>query len=348
MQGQLATPKLKWKPYAMVALVAIIIGSTLYFLNKDKENTSIAKNETINTTSNTVPLENTNAPSNTTPKLKEDNATTQPTINGATKTPNVLTTKNEPLKRPTALANSTINKQANFYIDLTKEPEVFTIDPTKENMVNCKQGSTLTIPANSVIDSDGKNIVDPISITVQEYYRYDGEATTNNASAAMIKYELYKGEERVAVLPSQAVIIKMSNGLQNFKVLNNEDVLSDKAIQQMTWVSNEKFYADTRKKIDYKITLDNKFNANTFMSEIAFPKEKVIMAGNIENNSIIFSNVPIGETAYFMSIGKINNKYFSCSKKLVTGNTNITVLDFVEISETLYKKQLDELGKLGQ
>jgi hypothetical protein len=244
-----------------------------------------------------------------------------------------------------------INNEAKFYIDLSKEPEVFPIDPVKENTITCKQGTQLIIPANILTDAGGNTVKEIVSVSIQEYYRYDSNQKQKGiANAGMIKYEFFKGTEKLRVTETGAVAIIMKPVVagNRIKIIRSEDYIPESTMKTLSWVSREKFTSDKREKLDYQITLDPHFDANSFMSAIAFPDDKVIMAGDLYNNSIIFRNVPLGETAFFISVGKIENKYFHASKKLVTGKATISELDFVEISEALYKKQIDELGKLGQ
>lgn len=344
-------PKIKsWKSFAITALLLAIITTTIVLINKD------TKQENIVQTTLPKPTEEKNAKSTSQPlnKTIQQTPLSTPKSNVIKKSlPAPAQHKTtDPIVNKENTSSTTIQKEAKFYIDLTKEPEIFTINPTKQNAITCKQGTIITIPANIVTKLDGTKVTEEVSVIVQEYYRYDDEGVSiDKVNAGMLKYEVYSGNEKLMIQNSKSVDIKLKSVLgihTALKIISSEDVMPETKLKELNWVSAENFTADKREKIDYRITLDKKYDASRFMSEIAFPKQNVIMAGDIVNNTIIFHNVPIGETVYFMSIGKINDKYFSCSKKLITGNTNITELDFVEISETLYKKQIEELGKLGQ
>ncbi len=350
LQSTTKPKKLLWKPVAIIFSLLLLLSATYFIVNKNN-NKEIAKlnNEAI------INVENSETKNNQVQKnkiaqiiIEKKPALQKPAIEGKRE---IIIENKMDLPKLIHTNASIINKEANFYIDLTKEPEITTIDPTKENTITCKQGTIITIPANNIVSQDGNLINEPVTIITQEYYRYDNNGDNNKkANAGMVKYELYKSEEKLQVVDEKMIIIKMQSvsGKNTFKLFSNNDAIPEKKLLEMNWVSTEKFTADKRLKIDYKITLDKKFDASTFMSQIAFVKENVIMAGDIENNSLLFKNVPIGETVYFMSIGKVDNKFFNCSKKLVTGNTKITEVDFIEISEQLYKKQIEDLGKLGK
>jgi hypothetical protein len=241
----------------------------------------------------------------------------------------------------TKAENSTKQLQPNFYIDLSKAPETFTIDPTKDNTLTGKQGTTILIPSNTV-----KATNNTITVAIQEYYDYQ----QNTANAGMLKYTFYDGETQLTVSNENNVQVYLKNltNTKQLKVMRSSDAMPDAIFKKMQWATNEKFVTVPTAKTNVKVQLPKAYNANTFMSQLAFVNHNTIIAGDIVNNSIEFKNVPIGETVFFTSIGKINDKYFSCSKKIITSNNTNDELNFVEISEELYKKQLDELGKLGQ
>jgi hypothetical protein len=355
MQKQLVvtpTTNRNWKPFAIATILIALSTALFLFINTKKESSSIAQKE--NTSKQQIPLSNNEAASTESKAMVEDKTITTIPIYPKLSIPitekQVIDPANRSLTTP-VIATAIIQKKAQFYIDLSKEPEIFELDPSTENTITCKQGTKLTIPANSIVDVHGNTPTEKISFIVQEYYRYDGKIEDNGnkaATAGMLKYEVYKDGEKLNVVTGKTVVITMHNGLQNLKVIASEDALSEKQLQQLNWISNERFYTDKRTKIDYKITLDAKYDANTFMSQIAFPKYNALLPGNIENNSLIFTNIPVGENIYFISLGKIGDKYFSCSKKLISGNTSIKEMDFVEISEALYKQQIDMYGKLGK
>jgi hypothetical protein len=339
-----------WKPILIASSLLILLSSTYFIINKSSNKEILKSSKKDNVVINKPEVKNSAIVENKQEQVAMEKQTEEKKVVVDNKKEHTIENKKDLTQALTSNTNI-INKEANFYIDLTKEPEINTIDPTKENTITCKQGTTIKIPANSVINELGTIVTEPITIITQEYYRYDNEKeNSKKANAGMVKYELYKGEERLQAIDERKIIIKMQsvNGSNTLKYISNNDAIPEKKLLEMNWVSAEKFTADKRPKIEYKITLDKKFDASTFMSQIAFVKENVIMAGDIENNSLLFKNVPIGETVYFMSIGKVDHKYFNCSKKLVTGNTKITEVDFIEISEQMYKKQIDDLGKLGK
>jgi cytoskeletal protein RodZ len=346
LQLQLNQPikkRTKYKFLGIAALIAILLCVGFYF----------AKNtNTINYNNTTAKKESSSVENNTSTDLpKTINDTT--TLINSTKIPTNKIVKTEPITNEKAvkkIAPQIINKEAQFYIDLSKEPEIFSINPTITNSLTCKQGSIITIPANSIVGKNEYAIKENVTVIVQEYYRYEEQNNNQKVlpTAGMLKYEIFQEEQKLKIASGKTVDIKMKNGLQHFKIVASDDALTPQEITEYNWISNEKFYTDSRSKIDYKITLNENFDAKTFMSQIAFPKYNALLPGNIENNSLLFTNVPVGETIYFISLGKVGKKYFSCSKKLVSGTTNIKAMDFLEISESIYHQQLEMYSKLGK
>ncbi len=47
---------------------------------------------------------------------------------------------------------------------------VFTIDPTKENTLSTPNGSHFTIPANALVDADGKLITEQVTVEFDQYH----------------------------------------------------------------------------------------------------------------------------------------------------------------------------------
>ena len=47
---------------------------------------------------------------------------------------------------------------------------VFTIDPTKENTLSTPNGSHFTIPANALVDKDGKLITEQVTVEFDQYH----------------------------------------------------------------------------------------------------------------------------------------------------------------------------------
>ncbi len=76
-------------------------------------------------------------------------------------------------------------------------------------------------------------------------------------------------------------------------------------ISQLGWINCDRFYADNRKKINYKVDLGD--SANNYYTMIVFDKINSMMTGYVDGDQVAFQNIPIGEPVKVISIG-INKK----------------------------------------
>lgn len=110
--------------------------------------------------------------------------------------------------------------------------QIFEIDPKKENTIETKEGSVITIPAHSFTDKNGQLIVTPIEIKIREFYdkeevfisgipmHYDSAGTKYSLeTAGMIEIRgTYNGEELNKTDKSFEVQLKTNNTDENFNL----------------------------------------------------------------------------------------------------------------------------------
>ncbi len=355
LQPPAVKPAIMPKLIAAFVVIAAIIAGIYYWQQNTKTSKEVAT---------TAPVANIPAePVTTVVKPKDITVVITPTPVLPAKKESI-TEKKVTLPTPPSVKVKPITKKTitpNFYIQLSKAPQIFTIDPTKDNTLTCKEGTIIKIPAHILVNTNGQPIAAEVSFIVQEYYRYDDlaaaglEQLSENkkgkiATAGMVKFDAFLGDEKLSIASGKSLQIKMKPELgKNIPATTivADEGLSEKSINELGWISSEQFITDNREKIDLVIELDQKFNASTFMSQIAFTNIKAIMPGNIEKNKLIFQNVPLGEDIYFISLGKIKEKYFSCVKKFTTSKQPITNIDFVETTAEQFKKQLEVLNQLN-
>ncbi len=331
-QQKIVAKKMLQKKIKITVFAIGIVGfiTTMFLIIGNTTNKNI--NEQIAVTSNPINNKNNNTIIETPNQKQLQSEVTKPII---AKT--ILPKEIKPITE-----NHITPLATNFYIDLSKAPEIFTIDPNNSNEIICKAGTKITIPAHTVIG----NTSNTVTVVVQEYYQYE----KTKATSAMLKYSFYEDDKLLGSNEQNEVSINLLTDIVNgkaLKLLHNSDIMPEATLKKMQWVTNEKFTVINSLKTDFKINLPAAYNAKTFMSQLSFVNHNAIIAGDIINNSIVFRKVPVGEIVYFTSLGNVNDKYFSCSKKLITGNSTTTELDFIEISKELYNKQIDELGQLG-
>ncbi len=313
-------------------VAAVVIGVSIVFWPSAKNSTVVQANSQA-LTNETVPKA---------VKISADKAI-KPSSIISTKAP-TASQENKPATSTTVIPAPqaiTLNKQTNFYVDLSKEPEVFTVKPNESAEFTTKAGATIKIPAAALSNTD-QNAA--LTLTVQEYYDKKG-------NAAMVKYHFYQNEKLVKTINEKQITVTLPNTIGNGTEVvfyNQDDNIKDELMEQIQFVSTEKFMTNSNSKINYKITLPAEYNAATFTSILAFAKDKVAIPGDVVGNSISFKNIPKGEEVYFISIGKANSRYFICNKKLLTTSNEITDLHFLEISELYYSKKLSEIATLNE
>jgi hypothetical protein len=76
-------------------------------------------------------------------------------------------------------------------------------------------------------------------------------------------------------------------------------------LSQLGWINCDRFYADSRKKIQYKVDLGD--SATNYYTMLVFDNLNSMMTGFISGNEVSFQNIPVGEPVKVISIG-INKK----------------------------------------
>jgi hypothetical protein len=321
---QLFLKKKKFQKLALVLFLALSALFTFIFINNKKTNTSqiAVVNEIKNQSADANILSIENKPTD-----KPNEA-----IIGSKNTSSNSTVNNES-------KNNIVLDNTSFYIDLSKEPEIFSLNNSEKNIITTKGGATIQIQTNALKTNE---IAQNITMTVQEYYKKE-------SNTGMIKYHFYKNDTLLNLETNNAITVQFPNTANQKQIIfyNQADNISDAILQKMQWASTEKFLTDNSNKVNYKITMPKQYNAQTFLSVLAFVNQKVLVAGDVDKNSIVFKNIPIGEPVYFISIGRAANSYFICNKKLITSNTEIKSLNFLETSQDFYTRKYEELSALS-
>lgn len=76
-------------------------------------------------------------------------------------------------------------------------------------------------------------------------------------------------------------------------------------LSELGWINCDRFYADSRKKINYTVDLGD--TPANYYTTIVFDRINSMMPGNIDGERVVFSNIPLGEPVKIISIG-INQK----------------------------------------
>lgn len=266
---------------------------------------------------------------------------------------------------PAPVAATTLAKHKQEYIVLPQEPQVFHIMADKDTAVLCKHGTTIKIPANSLADANGNTVGGEVTMIVQEYYRYEdiiaagldrnAEMKKKSITAGMVKFDAYRDEQKLDLRPGRSIEIRMRKDLINVKPgqVQQADANTETAnqmpglnIHNLGWISYERFYNDARPVTDIRIQVPRNVDANRLISQLAFVSVEGVMPGYIENNQVVFYNIPVGEKAWFISLGKTGKKFLSCVEQLEIKGNDVVTPTFRETSPEQFKRQLEMLTAL--
>lgn len=347
----------KWLPWAALLAIVAVTGSILL----------LSRGTNSNSAENAKPVaqQTTAQPVNNSPAPQKNNAEQPPA------TPAVVETAPTPQKQPVAKNTGTETTTApapvkkREYIELPQEPQVFHILADKDTLINCKHGTTIKIPAHSLADANGQTVTGEITMIVQEYYRYEdiiaaglnrnAEMKKKSITAGMVKFDAYRDEQKLDVQPGRSIEISMRKDLINVPRKeagdapnNNKHVenVQDLNIHNLGWISYERFYKDTRPVTDLRIQVPKNIDVNKLISQLAFISVQGVMPGYIENNQVVFYNIPVGEKAWFISLGNTGSKFLSCVEEIEIKNGDMVTPVYKETSPEQFKKQLELLTSL--
>lgn len=341
-------------PIIIGSLIVTLTGALLFFSQRGKNKETaeavqpIAKTEVVNP----VPL----------PGNKTSSA-------GKTISTGAASVATAPLPKPvTENIQPAAVKPAtpkNDYIELPQEPQVFHIVAGKDTSVLCKHGTTIKIPANSLADAGGNIVEGEVTMIVQEYYRYEdiiaaglnrnAEMKKKSITAGMVKFDAYRDDQKLVLLPGRSIEIRMRKDLINIKpgqtTKNSEagetgNMMQDLNIHNLGWISYERFYNDARPVTDIRIQIPKNMDANRLISQLAFISVEGVMPGYIEKNQVVFYNIPVGEKAWFISLGTAGKKFLSCVEQLEVKGNDVVIPTYRETSPEQFKRQLEVLTAL--
>lgn len=352
-------------PIIIWSFAILLTGTILFFTLRGKNKAEaehnvqpLAKNEVVNT----VPVSSSNESNNSNQPETKTKTTAVPFTATA---PKKVTEKNIEPAPVAATVPAPARKRE--YIELPQEPQVFHIIAGKDTSVLCKHGTTIKIPANSLADSDGNTVEGEVTMIVQEYYRYEdiiaaglnrnAEMKKKSITAGMVKFDAYRDEQKLDVKPGRSIEIRMRKDLINIKPgqlpatnagveTGDANRMQDLNIQNLGWISYERFYNDTRPVTDIRIQIPKNVDVNKLISQLAFISVEGVMPGYIEKNQVVFYNIPIGEKAWFISLGTTGKKFLSCVEQVEVKGNDVVTPTFRETSPEQFKRQLEMLTAL--
>ena len=113
-------------------------------------------------------------------------------------------------------------------------------------------------------------------------------------------------------------------------------------LSELGWINCDRFYADNRKKINYKVDLGD--TATNYYTMLVFENMRSMMTGYIDDNKVVFQNIPVGEPVKIISIGinKQGETVYSVTHT-TTSERELKGLQFQTTSASELKASLSKL-----
>jgi hypothetical protein len=389
-----ATPKAKptnWFGLNTIVTTAGIVGAigfaTLWnkgtFSKTETEKTNIVSNDksvvndTLNTTVNTTDiLENVAA----TPIQINDNSAKNYIDTNKTRvqTKGYVNAINKNVAYSINNAKENLIATQNFFSKLSNESQLFNINASKDTFIICKDGTALTIKANSFTTQNKAIIKGIIQLEIKEAYHFtdviaNGLHTVSNGnlleSAGMIYMNAKQNNQALDINIRQPIQITLSSlknekGMQLFYLDKNanDDLLNTKTnwianeqqqnknhsffIRNLGWLNCSNFNKSNIEKTTIKIALQNETDSNAIRAVLVFPKMKSVINLYYKNGNLIQQNLPIGEEAYLVSFKITNGKTLSIIQKISISKDIIKADSFKNIPFAQVKAELDAKGSL--
>jgi hypothetical protein len=113
-------------------------------------------------------------------------------------------------------------------------------------------------------------------------------------------------------------------------------------ISTLGWINCDRFYRDSRKKVDYAVNMDGQ--AKNYYTVIVFDNFRSIMPGYVSGDQIRFNSIPLGEPVTVISIGiDANGKAVVAMKKTSVTADPLTGLKFEPTSAPELKASLSKM-----
>jgi hypothetical protein len=293
---------------------------------------------------------------------------------------NYVHTKTNAINNDTVINNSTENLIAtqNFFSKLSNASQLFDINASKDTFIICKDGTALTIRANSFTNPNKTLVKGIVQLEIKEAYHFtdviaNGLHTVSNSnlleSAGMVYMNAKQNNQALDINIRQPIEITMAS-LQNKKAMQlfyldknaNDNLLHTKInwivngqmqnekhaffIRNFGWLNCSQFNKSNIEKTTIKIALQNEKDSNTIRAMLVFPKMKSVINLYYKNGNLVQQNLPMGEEAYLVSFKITNVKTLSIIQKIIITKDAIKADNYKDIPIAQVKAKLDAIGSL--
>ncbi len=138
----------------------------------------------------------------------------------------------QPKAKEAAVKKETIIKKEIAEIKIPKkQTQIFTINTTKDTTIVCKEGTKLTIKANSFVDKNNEIVIGEINLKVTEYYQLSDILLANLSTQSngklletggMLNLQAYSGNELLNLRQNFTIEIIFPTKKKNMKLFTGE------------------------------------------------------------------------------------------------------------------------------
>jgi hypothetical protein len=371
---------------ASVGIVSVI--GFIFLWNKGTVSNTETNKTNIASISKAVINDTLNTNINTNDTLKNISTTSKQINNNLAKkyiatTKNIVQTKrNVNTKNNDAAISINDTKEnliatQNFFSRLSTASQLFNINASKDTFIICKDGTSLTIKANSFTNPNKALVKGIVQLEIKEAYHFtdviaNGLHTESNSnlleSAGMVYMNAKQNNQALDINIRQPIEITMASlqdekGMQLFYLDKNaNDNLFTKTnwiangqmknekyaflIRNFGWLNCSQFDKSNIEKTTIKIALQNETDSNSIGAMLVFPKMKSVIKLYYKNGNLVQQNLPIGEEAYFVSFKTENGKVLSIIQKITITKDIIQTDKYKDIPIAQVKAKLDAIGSL--
>lgn len=216
VKGKQTYVKTKWMNILGVSMVVLTIVAIAYVLISNKS-TEVFQNN--NHENNSVVF---------------DTISTEKTIGVLPKIDESIIIKDSILSEKEVVEAETLNpvKSVNqLEKPFKKKPQEFKVNTQKDTIIVCKEGTKLTIKANSFIDSKGNLVIGNINLEVTEYYKLSDMllanlSTTSNEkqleTGGMLYIKAFSGDELLKLNSNMEISFPTANKKEGMQLFSGE------------------------------------------------------------------------------------------------------------------------------
>jgi hypothetical protein len=385
-----ATPKAKPANWFGLNTILTTVGIVAAFgftilWNKGMFSNTKTHKTNIASTSKAVVHDNLNKIINTNNTSKNIETLSKQINNNSAKTyidtsKNNVNTKINGTNNDVAINNATENLIAlqTFFSKLSNESQLFNINASKDTFIICKDGTALTIKANSFTNANKALVKGIVQLEIKEAYDFtnviaNGLHTVSNSNlletVGMVYINAKQNNQALDINIRQPIEIVMlaplkKDDMQLFYLNKNanDNLLNTKTnwiangqiqnknhaflIRNFGWLNSSLFNTKNTEKTAIRIALQNETDSNSIRAMLVFPKIKSVINLYYKNGNLVQQNLPIGEEAYLVSFKITNKKTLSIIQKIIITKDTIKADSYKDIPIAQVKAKLDAIGSL--